>query len=327
MPRSTMSRLIRPLLIAVGVSAAPGLTGMRTSQPLAQTPSQTAPSAVATDVRAMSAYLSQLGETRSGCGNAAWSFWQSNDYARWRARRTSMLSMNHSGRYFQVAPMAPARFAADQNRDLKDRLDTVMREANDLQRDSGQTFKELATYINAKDYESDAFRKGDALNATLLAAGRRCHALDKTMTALTAEASDVAIRLARTEAARGEIVDIMIGDWRAARELSALLAEGLGADLAAIDRKVAMLTATIEERRRDTRLDLAGDSALKSFYETVLEANVAVPMRRLMRDAARDTKTLREAAEDRPRSRYQQTRTEIDVRLPGAILDFMRASR
>ena len=43
----------------------------------------------------------------------------------------------------------------------------AVKRANDVLGESGSAFKDLANYINAKDYEDDKFKKGDELRSRI----------------------------------------------------------------------------------------------------------------------------------------------------------------
>lgn len=309
-------RLSLALLWAASI-AAPALAQVQ-AQPRPAVPIQRP------EAREVDAYLQNVGRIRSGCENAAWTLWHSNSYAAWRARRSSMLSMNYTASFFPTAPSAPASVPAP----LRARLDDAMKRANDVLGESGSAFKDLANYINAKDYEDDKFKKGDELNTRLLGFGRDCFGFYAILTGLLSEVSEKLILERTAEAVRAGTVAVMAADWRRARDLSAELAKGQGASLARLDTLVADVSALADDRKRELEADIRdGQSTLARFYDRSLNERVAVKMRKLLRDAKRDRKVFVEASEDRPRSDFWQVRNEIDVIMPDAILSLTRQGR
>lgn len=277
------------------------------------------------DAREVESYLQGLERLRSGCGNAAWTLWYSNSYQRWRERKTPALAMNYNAAFFQTLVPAPASLPDT----LRPRLDDAAGRANGALRESAGAFKELADYINAKDYEGDKFKKGDALNARLVELGRACHALHATLSGLYVEMAEGLIETGRARAARPDAVATMVADWRRARELSVELTKGPAAQMTRVEALVGELSTLSDERRRGTfAADLqGGGGSLERFYDKVLNESVAVPMRKLLREAKADRKALAEASADRPRNAFWSVRGEIDHQMPDAILSFIRGGR
>ena len=314
-----------PLKISLGVVAfglafslpvlAPGL-----GTALAQSARPPAAAARSVESREVDAYLTLVQQVRSGCENAAWSLWHSNSYEGWRKRRSSALSMNYSGRFFENMPSPPGSLPDA----LRGRLSDAMAQANDKLRGGGAVFKDLANYINAKDYEDDKFKKGDELNAKLLGFGRECHELYATLTGLYVELAEGLIERGQKGAARPEIAASMAGDWRRARELSRELAKHGAADFARLDTLVRDVSALAEERKQAFEPALGASGAIARFYDRTLNEAVAVRMRKLLREARSNPKEGRDAAADRPRSPFWQVRGEIDYAMPDAILSFIR---
>lgn len=291
---------------------------------LSQAAPRSAGAALPPDSRQTDSHLQAFQQLRSACGNAAWTLWHSNSYESWRNRKSPALSMNYSGGFFPSLPPAPAALPEA----LRGRLEDAMRRANDTLRDSSSTFKELANYINSKDYEDDRFRKGDELNTKLLALGRDCHGLYAKLTELYVETADVLIEQGASGAARPEIVAAMVSDWRRARELSRALAKGPSADMARVETLVREVSALAEQRKREFEAELRdGNGTLARFYDKMLDEDVAVKMRKLLRDTKANPKELQDAATDRPRSRFWTVRSEIDYQMPDAILSFIRQGK
>jgi hypothetical protein len=284
---------------------------------------QAAPGAIllpSADQRQEDQLFNILRELSSACGNAAWSLWYTNDYDSWRNRKTPALSLNYSVRSYQSLPPLPASLPEP----LKLRAEPAIRSANEMLRGSGEVFKDLATYINAKDYEDDKFKKGDELNAKLLAAGKSCHQLDAELTEIYRDLAVQVIDRRKAAAPHPEIVATMIADWQKARALSRELARFAAADRATLEGLVRDISALSEERKASFEpLKQAPQVMVKRFYEAILQDDVAVKMRRLLREA-KTPKAFKEASEDRPRSSFWSARREIDYAMPDAILAYLR---
>lgn len=276
----------------------------------------------ANDQREVDQYLSVFRRLRSECGSAAWTLWQSNSYDRWRNRKSSMLSMHFNTGTYPSLPPGPAALPDAQ----RAKLSEAMTRANDTLREAGTSFKALADYVNAKDFEDDKFKKGDALNARLMDQGRACHALETEMTAQLLEATQGLIEQRRGNAAKPEVVGVMLADWQIARGLSRELARFTETSPARLEPLVKDVTTLVEGRKESFEpLKQNPESALKRFYDR-LNDDVAVKMRRLLREA-KTPAAFKEKAADRPRSDFWSVRSEIDIGMPEAILTYIRDAK
>lgn len=275
------------------------------------------------EARQQDQYLDVLKKVRSECGNAAWTLWHSNSYDRWRKNRSSMLSMHHNTSSYQTLPPAPEGWPDT----VRTKLEAAVKRGNDIVREAGATFKELADYINAKDYEDDKFKKGDELNQKLLAAGKECHAIQAELTGLYTEIATTLIDRRKANAAKPDVVNTMIADWQKTRGLAQELAKFDKADPAKLDGLVKEITALVEDRRANfAALKENPDTWVKRFYESALNDDIAVKMRRYLRDA-KNPKAFKEMAEDRPRSNFSSVRSEIEMDLPDSILRYIASGK
>ncbi|AOO81228.1 DUF3829 domain-containing protein [Bosea vaviloviae] len=265
-----------------------------------------------------------LRELDSACNNAAWTLWRTNSYDDWRNRRARVLSIQYSVRSYERLPPLPASLPEA----LKLKAEPAIKSANETLGASGEVFKDLSTYINAKDYEDDKFKKGDELNAKLLAAGKRCHQLEAELAEIYRDAAALVIERRKAGAPRPEIVATMIADWQKASALSRELGRFELADRATLEGLVRDLSAVSDERKANFEpLKQAPQAqvpqAVKGFYETTLQDDIAAKMRRLLREA-KTPKAFKEVAQDRPRSEFWSVRREIDYAMPDAILNYLR---
>jgi hypothetical protein len=258
-------------------------------------------------------YLQIAQRLRSQCLTAASTLWTNNGYERWRAGKSSMMHMLYTSGAYPTLPPAPPAFAEP----LRGKLEASVTQANDLAKESGATFKELADYINAKDYEDDKFKKGDALNAKLVAAGRACHDLFGELTALYTQAAESMIAERKASAAKPEIVETMIADWRKTRELSGELGRFEKADPAKLDGLVKDVSTLADDRKGGLLKD-DQDVRVRNFY-AALNDKVAVKMRRFLRDA-KTPAAFAAMAKDAPRSSFWEVKGDIDVGMPDEIL-------
>ncbi|TDR94879.1 DUF3829 domain-containing protein [Enterovirga rhinocerotis] len=268
-------------------------------------------------------YLDVAKRLRSQCENAAWTLWKSNSYDRWRNRKSSMMTMHYMSSSYPKLPEPPQ----DWPEPARSELGAAVNKANDLVKEAGTTFKSLADYINAKDYEDDKFKKGDELNARLLEIGETCHRLFSEMTGLYTTIAERLIEARKSGAAHPETVGTMVSDWKVARGLSQELALHEKADPAKVDALVKEISTLVDERKANfAPLKDNPDSALKGFYERTYNDQVAVKMRRFLRDA-KSPKGFKDGAEDRPRSTFWSIRGEIDVAMPDAILRYIQSAK
>lgn len=275
------------------------------------------------EARQQDQYLDVLKKVRSECGNAAWTLWHSNSYDRWRKNRSSMLSMHYNTSSYQTLPPVPDAWPDA----VRTKAESAIKRGNDTVREAGTTFKELANYINAKDYEDDKFKKGDELNQKLLAAGKECHAIETELTGLYTEMATTLIDQRKGSAANPDVANTMIADWQKARGLAQELAKFDKADPAKLDTLVKEISSLVEDRRANfAALKENPDTWVKRFYESALNDDVAVKMRRYLRDA-KGAKGFKEMAEDRPRSNFWSVRSEIEIDLPDSILRYIQSGK
>lgn len=268
-------------------------------------------------------YLDVLKQLRSQCSNAGWTLWRSNSYEAWRNRKSSIMSMHYSSSSYPTLPSAPQAWPEA----LRTKLEDTLKRANDTLKEAGANFKELANYINAKDYEDDKFKKGDAINAKLLEQGQTCHRIHAELTGLYTEIVEKLIETRTGAAAKPEIVAVMIADWRQARALAAEMAKFEKSDQTKLDGLVRDVSTLVDDRKANfAPLKENPETFLKRFYESILNDDVAVKMRRLLREA-KNPKAFKEAAEDRPRSQFWSVRSEIEVAMPDALLRYIASGK
>ncbi|MEW6644959.1 MAG: DUF3829 domain-containing protein [Pseudomonadota bacterium] len=272
------------------------------------------------ELRVASDFLQVVRTVRSTCADAAWTLWASNRYEDWRRGRTSVLAMNYSVRTYDKLPPVPETFDAG----LRQRIGDAMTKANDTVRDSGPVFKDLANYINAKDYEADKFKKGDALNEKLVAIGKFCHAIAAELERLHVEAAAAVIQRLSAQALRPDVVGTMLADWQQARTLADELGKREALDLARVESQVAALSELADKRRTEFAADMSkSGSPLADFYDRDLNELVGVRMRKALRDIKGKPAAVKEAAEDRPRGTFQSIREQIELAMPADILRFI----
>jgi hypothetical protein len=272
------------------------------------------------EVKDVADFLQAVRAVRTACEDAAWTLWASNRYEDWRRGRTSVLAMNYTFRTFEKLPPAPELFDAG----LRQQLNEAMVKANDIVKDSGAVFKDLANYINAKDYQSDKFKKGDGLNEKLVAFGKACHATASELERLHVEAAKAALERVSVNASRPEIVRTTIADWQQARTLAEELAKHEALDFTRVESLVANLSELADKRRTEFSGDLAkSDSPLANFYDRDLNEMIAVRMRKAIRDIKGNPAATKAAEEDRPRGTFQSIREQIDLAMPADILRFI----
>jgi len=274
----------------------------------------------AQEFRTASDFLQIVRTVRSTCADAAWTLWASNRYDDWRRGRSSVLAMNYSVRTYDKLPPVPEIFDAG----LRQRMGDAMTKANDTVRDSGPVFKDLANYINAKDYEGDKFKKGDALNEKLVALGKACHATAAELERLHVEAATAAIQRFSSQAPRPEVVGTMVADWQQARTLADELGKREALDMTKVDSLVAALSELADKRRAELAADLSkSGNPLADFYDRDLNEQIAVRMRKAIREVKGKPAAVKDAAEDRPRGTFQSIREQIELAMPADILRFM----
>ncbi|MDH7797214.1 MULTISPECIES: DUF3829 domain-containing protein [unclassified Beijerinckia] len=260
------------------------------------------PKPSATDDRAVSQFWNVYRTLTSECGGAAWTLWQSNSYERWRSGKSPVLSMHYSARFYQTLPPAPQALPEPTRAQAAE----AMKKANDILKTSAPEFSTLADYINAKDFKDDKYKKGDEINTRLVAAGKACFDVSQEMENIfTAYAEKRAPDLVSASSNK-PAAQQRLSDWQMARDLSNELAKGTKADLAALDTKTKALSEMVEKRLADPAL------AASSFYRD-LNKDVAVEMRKTVREIKEKPKLLQEYGEQRPRNRFVYLRSQINA--------------
>ena len=179
-------------------------------------------------------------------------------------------------------------------------------------------FRNLANYINAKDYEGDKFRRGDEINARLVPAGKTCFALEQKALELYERANR---KLTESSQADKTALQKAVGnDYAQLLALASALGKGPVAR-AEIEPLVAAVSKLVDDRQATiASANKQGGEAATSFYRAIND-QVAVPLRRLLRDAAKDPKAWKDAFIERPRSTVVIARDAI-LRL--ASEDYLR---
>ncbi len=294
------------------------------AKPPAPSAARPASRSAAQEAAEMSNTLDAIKTLQSACSDAAWTLWASNQYPLWRNRKTPVLALNYSIRTFDQLPPVPATFGAD----LQQRLSQAMANANSTIKDSFPVFKDMANYVNAKDYEGDKFKKGDALNDRLMSFGKSCHAASNDLHNLFVEAVQVAIDRLLPNAAQADAARIMIADWQQARGLANELGKGRAADINRLADLTTTISALADKRRAEFAADAGKSELSKSpqarFYDSDLTEDVAVKMRKMLRDIKGTPTAFKEASDDRPRTDFRVIRNTIDLQLPSDILTLLR---
>lgn len=254
------------------------------------------------DDRAVSQFWDAYRTLSRECGSAAWTLWQSNSYERWRTGKSPILTMHYSSRFYQTLPPGPQAVPEPTRSQAVD----TMKKANDILKATGPDFSTLADYINAKDFKDDKYKKGDEINKRLTAAGQACFDVNQEMENIyTVYAEKRAGELA-SSAADKPGAQQRVSDWQMARDLATELAKGTKIDLAALETKTKALSEMVEKRIADPAL------AASRFYRD-LNKDVAVELRKTVREIKERPKLLQEYGEQRPRSRFVNLRSEINV--------------
>ena len=263
--------------------------------------------------------LSAIYTMRSQCDNTAWVLWYSNDYKDWRKTHRT-LSMNYSYSVPEKLPPAPANM----NADLKARYDQIVGESIADVTAAGAAFRDLATYINAKDYEDDGFKKGDALNAQLLGFGEKCHGLTKQLEQLYADYSASVFASFSADPAKAERAGQLKEDMNEAQGLAAELSKGVQADRQAVETMVAALSKKVDARKALLPTEGSDSDSLKRFYLANMEDDIAVAMRKMLRESKNNPKLWAEKLADRPRSLMMSIRNTAFIQMPSNAIAAMQ---
>lgn len=270
--------------------------------------------------REAQAALSALRQLRSQCDNTAWSLSYSNDYKKWRAHESSV-SMNYSYSIPKDPPTAPASMPEA----LRARFNPLAAEVVETVTAAGAAFRDFTTYMNAKDYEDDGFKKGDALNAQLLEAGETCHRLTKDVERLHADYADLQLVAYAEDPAKAERARQLRQDMAAVQALALEMSKGKETDRAAIEKSVADISERVEARKASLAAVPAAEAgALKRFYLQDMETDVAVEMRKMLRETKGKPKEWNERLADRPRSAMMRLRDAAFIQMPDDALSMLK---
>ncbi len=259
--------------------------------------------------------LSAIYTMRSQCDNTAWVLWHSNDYKDWR-KTHSMLSMNYSYSIPEKLPPAPPTMSAD----IKSRYEKTVGDAIATVSSAGPVFRDLATYINAKDYEDDKFTKGDALNAQLLTFGETCHGLTKDLEQLYADYSAAIFEAALADPAKAERAAQLKEDIVQTQALAKELSKGVKADRPTVEAMVADISKKVDARKALLPAQGSDSDPLKRFYLADMEDDIAVELRKMLRESKNNPKVWAEKLGDRPRSMMMQIRNTALIQMPNNAL-------
>src|SRR5262249_58558486 len=105
--------------------------------------------------------------------------WEGKDYSGYRQRNASRIRVHYNADRIGAVPDPPAELSEPMRAELVASIDR----ATQVLRMSAQTFKDLADYVAAKDFEGDHYKKGDELNAQLIELGQKCFAAAKELRA------------------------------------------------------------------------------------------------------------------------------------------------
>lgn len=296
--RTFRNVLIAGLVFSASLSALPALAQPKPS-----------PSAAAEE-RAVSQFWDVYRTLRSQCGDAAWTLWQSNSYERWRAGKSPIISMHYSSRFYETLPPTPQSLPEPTRTQAAD----AIKKANDLLKATGPDFSSLADYINAKDFKDDSYKKGDEINKRLVAAGKACFDINQEMENIfTVYAEKRAAELVAAASDKPSAAQ-RLSDWLMARELSTELYKGQKVDLALLEAKTKAFSDMLEKRLADPAL------AASRFYRD-LNKDVAVELRKTVREIKERPKLLQEYGDQRPRSRFVSLRNDINFGGSRNLLD------
>lgn len=316
--------VVLPVVIFTACTEAP-LPDPKAAEPEAQTaPAAGAPkkaAGAAADQRDAQSALSVLHNLRSQCDGAAWVLWHSNNYKKWRKRETPVLSMHYSHSIFDKVPQAPATMPEK----LRERFNQIAGTAVETIHSAGKDFSDLSTYINAKDYEDDAFQKGDGLNKRLVDYGKAGHRLTREVESLYADYAESLLAAFAADPKQAALAAQLREDLQAVQALAFEMSKGNDANRAVVETAVADISQRVETRKEFvTNAAKENRSSLESFYVRGMEKDVAVEMRKLLRETKGQPKQWAERFADRPRSAMMQLRYTAFVGMPGDALACLR---
>jgi Protein of unknown function (DUF3829) len=286
-------RRIGPLAITVGIVVLSS-TAVSAGQPLP--PNHVGPfmHAVATFARS--------------CDNAAYSLWANNEYGRYRQRNIGPLSINYNEGRLDVMPKIPDELPEP----LRAALAASIDGATKTLQASAPTFRDMADYISAKDYEDDQYKKGDKLNAKLVELGQKCFAVAKE---LRAEHRKTAQFILQNFDILDPMVKRMGEDWASALVLADELAKGPKADLGKVGLLVDQLMALVEKRKQEVGETPAnGPIWISRFYNVGLNTAL-VNLRKFLRDSRSQPALMEAQMADRPRTIFSFNQEFLDMEL------------
>jgi len=253
-----------------------------------------------------------VAEVTRSCQNAAYSLWSNNDYSRYRQRQSPPLSIHyHPGLVVHARPAIPDELPEPLRAEFAASIDS----ATELLRVSALTFKDLADYVAAKDFEADQYRKGDELNAKLAALGQKCFAVAKDLRAEHRKTAQFIL-------GGFDILDPMVrrmgDDWMSTLALADELAKGAKADLGRIGSLVDQLTA-LDEKRKQEIGEVTGEGPWPSRFYNIELDRALVNMRKFLRDARTRSALTDTQMADLPRTVFNFNQDLIDLEMSEAF--------
>jgi hypothetical protein len=245
------------------------------------------------------------------CDSAAYSLWASNEYSRYRQRKASPLSIHYNADRIGAVPDIPAELSEPLRAELVASIDR----ATQVLRMSAQTFKDLADYVAAKDFEGDHYKKGDELNAQLIELGQKCFAAAKELRAEHRKMAQFILQ-------NFDIIDPMVKrmgeDWASALVLADELAKGPKADLGKVGSLVDQLTALDETRKREIGEAAGNGPRISRFYNIELD-RALVNLRRFLRESKGQPALMEAQMADRPRTAFSFGQELLDMEMSESI--------
>jgi hypothetical protein len=244
--------------------------------------------------------------TRS-CDNAAYSLWASNEYSGYRQRQAVPISVHYTAALLRAQPEIPTELPEP----LRTELAASIESATRTLRVSALTFKNLADYVAAKDFEDDHYKKGDELNATLVELGQKCFAAARELRAEHRKTAQFIL-------GNFDILDPMVKrmgeDWLSVLVLADELAKGSKADLGKIGSLVDQLTA-LDEKRKQEIGEAAGSGPWPSRFYNIELDRALVNVRRFLREARTQPASMEMQMADRPRtvSNFNQELLDLEM--------------
>jgi len=253
-----------------------------------------------------------VAELARSCQNAAYSLWSNNDYSRYRQRQSPLLAVHyHPGLVVHARPEIPPELPEP----LRAEFAASMDSATELLRLSAPTFNDLSGYVAARDFEADQYRKGDELNAKLIAWGQKCFAVAKD---LRAEHRKTAQFILQGFDILDPLVRRMGEDWMSALALADELAKGPKADLGRISSLVDQLTV-LDDKRKQEIAAVSGEGPWPALFYNVELDRALVKMRKFLRDASTRSALTDTQMADQPRTVFNFNQDLIDLEMSEAF--------